>query len=684
MRNIAFILALALLGNAVEAKCTPGDDKCLSETSDDEALLQSRTVVEDEEDSMEDSVVEEMENEDSVVEEMDDSEEDMWDSEYVYQEELDWRDMLTEEGVAFMDTEEADEGEIQIEDEAAELEDSADEVEDSSEETEVEEDRGGKGWKRVKKAAKKVAKAARKALPSFRSLWSQITRKVKGMNSFPSCGSVNDCKNKLLRGPKKLFDRIANDAGKSVGAVARRFVGKASGGVQKAVGRAKRTVRHVMGQAKNAMRQMSNTIKSMRGHRARLGSMCTPRGLGFWNFAPTDCGAFNEIAQLVRGRGSLHNAIRKFASCAAKRTFGVFWTPFITIKVTRWCIPSFIKKPIEVLVGTLQWAFSGKGPLRGVANAIKNIGRRIKGLFAGVGFLQEAAAVVGSTLHNDTSRYSIDSELRCHGSDFTATIGIAGGITWAGKGPSPKAPEGAKGMGGSSLSGGVTFIQGCYKRRYFNDVSFHVGGSTWVAGAIPDLKCGGCSSKLGAGVSLGFKIGRPKRTAVSWGATWSFQGQATVFGLKGDVSLGFDILPSPGPPKGFSITPKALTALDQQRQEEIDAAVAQHDNNEDRLHAGMATMLEQLENLDLEDMLESRSAMSAIQAGATAMKDKTEEALIQQTDQALIQDEALIQAAEEAEKGELDFPIVIEKINVNAGLKIDFCLTCLLRGGPIY
>lgn len=684
MRNIAFILALALLGNAVEAKCTPGDDKCLSETSDDEALLQSRTVVEDEEDSMEDSVVEEMENEDSVVEEMDDSEEDMWDSEYVYQEELDWRDMLTEEGVAFMDTEEADEGEIQIEDEAAELEDSADEVEDSSEETEVEEDRGGKGWKRVKKAAKKVAKAARKALPSFRSLWSQITRKVKGMNSFPSCGSVNDCKNKLLRGPKKLFDRIANDAGKSVGAVARRFVGKASGGVQKAVGRAKRTVRHVMGQAKNAMRQMSNTIKSMRGHRARLGSMCTPRGLGFWNFAPTDCGAFNEIAQLVRGRGSLHNAIRKFASCAAKRTFGVFWTPFITIKVTRWCIPGFIKKPIEVLVGTLQWAFSGKGPLRGVANAIKNIGRRIKGLFAGVGFLQEAAAVVGSTLHNDTSRYSIDSELRCHGSDFSATIGIAGGITWAGKGPSPKAPEGAKGMGGSSLSGGVTFIQGCYKRRYFNDVSFHVGGSTWVAGAIPDLKCGGCSSKLGAGVSLGFKIGRPKRTAVSWGATWSFQGQATVFGLKGDVSLGFDILPSPGPPKGFSITPKALTALDQQRQEEIDAAVAQHDNDEDKLHAGMATMLEQLENLDLEDMLESRSAMSAIQAGATAMKDKTEEALIQQTDQALIQDEALIQAAEEAEKGELDFPIVIKKINVNAGLKIDFCLTCLLRGGPIY
>jgi len=680
MRNIAFLLALALLGNAVEAKCTPGDDKCLSETSDDEALLQSRTVVEDEEDSMEDSVVEEMENEDSVVEEMGDSEEDMWDSEYVYQEELDWRDMLTEEGVAFMDTEEANEGEFQIEDEAAELEDSADEVEDSSEETEVEEDRGGKGWKRIKKAVKKV----RKAIPSFRSLWSQITRKVKGMNSFPSCGSVNDCKNKLLKGPKKLLDRIAQEAGKSISGVANRVVGKASGGVQKALGRAKGTVKQVMGQANNAMRQMSNTIKSMRGHRANLGSMCTPRGLGFWSFAPTDCGAFNEVVQLVRGRGSLHNAIRKFASCAAKRTFGVFWTPFIAIKVSRWCIPSFIKKPIEVLVGTLQWAFSGKGPLRGVADAIKNIGRRIKGLFAGVGFLQEAAAVVGSTLHNDTSRYSIDSELRCHGSDFSATIGISGGITWAGKGPSPKAPEGARGMGGSSLSGGVTFIQGCYKRRYFNDVSFHVGGSTWVAGAIPDLKCGGCKSKFGAGVGFGFKIGRPKRTAVSWGATVTFQGLATVLGVKGDVALGFDVLPGPGLPKGFSFTPKMLTMLDQQRQEEIDAAVAQHDNNEDRLHAGMATMLGQLENLDLEDMLESRSAMSAIQAGATAMKEKTEEALIQQTDQALIQDEALIQAAEEAEQGELAFPIVIEKINVNAGLKIDFCLTCLLRGGPIY
>lgn len=406
--------------------------------------------------------------------------------------------------------------------------------------------------------------------------------------------------------------------------------------MQTALGRAKKLIKQTTSKVSKMGSSLSKVLKgATKGiKRARL-NWCTPRGMGIWNFKGTDCGAFSALSQLVKGQGSLSSVIRKFANCAAKTAFSFMWTPFMDITVKTWCAPSVIRAPVEYLVGSVQAAFQGggNGVFKSIVNGLKSLTTKLKKIFAGLGLLQDMAAVVGATLHNDTSRYAIDSEAKCHGNDFEAFIELSGGFTW---------------KAGHSLGAGIKFTNGCYKGKYFFDIKFGMAGTYYIAGALPDLK--GLSKAFGGGVTLGFSIKRPDRTSLtSFGGSMDFSGEATVAGVSGALGLSFDVLPGAGAPHGFSVTPQVLAGLNQERQQEIDTALAQHDNDEDKLVAGVVTLIQQFDNLDLAHVMESGTAM--LQEGATTMtKEKTEEQ-------------------------EGAWPM-IKDLSLSAGLAQEWCFTC--------
>jgi len=713
MRNIAFILALALgAGNIVEAKCPPGDTKCSSETSDGEALLQSRTVVEEEaEDSMEDSVVEEMENEevDTGLEEMDDSEEVMGD--YMTEiDGLDWRSLLTEEGDAFMQEEENDSSmedeSPEIKDEAAEIEGTADEVEEG----EVKEDRGGKGWKRIKKAAKRVVRHVRKAMPSFRTIWSQVVRRIpSGVGAFISdCSSLNDCKNKFFRGPKKLLDKIAKEAEKK----AKRLSGdaaKAQRQVSKAWNWAKRHVKTTVKQTLAKVVEIGRAIvKAAKPRRKRL-NMCTPRGYGLFKLVPTDCGAFSRLAQLFRSQphqvpSVLTDVVRRFGQCVGKTIFRMFWTPFMNIRVDRWCVPSFVRMPIEYLVGSIESL-----PIKSAMIAIQ---KKFNGLFKQFSFLEQAAAAVGSKVHGNASHYSIEHESessdeteseerpwydgrppRCLGNDFTIFIAMTGGM---------KFPS------GSAIMAGLTFSTGCYHKRFFAEIAFSVIGSLWLTGFRVDC-WPVCENELGAGITFGFKVPvkRASRAIVSWQAQVSISGKVAVRSVEAGLALGFKVLPTMGPPTGFSISPKVLVlALPQtqvERQQELDSAMAEHETLEDQFYAGVGTMMGQLNNLDLSSVMESGALMSVFQDGAAALAQEEatgEESSLAGASEEEMDPSKLVEseedelvesgekAIEKAGTGDWDGsklpPVEFKEGAMHAQLQVNFCFSCIPEGLPWY
>lgn len=120
--------------------------------------------------------------------------------------------------------------------------------------------------------------------------------------------------------------------------------------------------------------------KSFRGiRRFRIGNMCVHGSRGLWYSRPTDCGAFSEIGQIIKGRGSINNALKKFRNCCKLKgpAFGIP-TPFFQTHFTSICVPGWIKTPIEYILGALRWAGNkGLGKLinQGIGQ-VKNFAKR--------------------------------------------------------------------------------------------------------------------------------------------------------------------------------------------------------------------------------------------------------------------------------------------------------------------
>jgi len=105
--------------------------------------------------------------------------------------------------------------------------------------------------------------------------------------------------------------------------------------------------------------------------------MCLGSRNGLWYSKPTDCGAFSEIGRICTGRGSINTAINRFKKCVGFKgpAFNIP-TPFFETKFVSVCVPSWIQKPIEYILGALKWA--GNGLARLIKKGIEKVKRFAK------------------------------------------------------------------------------------------------------------------------------------------------------------------------------------------------------------------------------------------------------------------------------------------------------------------
>lgn len=228
-------------------------------------------------------------------------------------------------------------------------------------------------------------------------------------------------------------------------------------------------------------------------------------------------------------------------------------------------------------------------------------------------------------------------------------------------------------MNGNAIMAGLTFGTGCYKRRFFAEIAFNVLGSLFLVGATVKLPTAG---EFGAGITFGFKVPvfGASRAIVSWTAAATISAKVGL-NTRGEAALGlnFLVLPSMGPPTGFSVSPKAavlaLPQTQEERQQELDSTMAQHETVEDQFYAGVGTMITHLSNLDLSDVMESGELMSAFQDGAAAFAEET----------------ATAENGASEEKAEVAFPFPeFKEAGMWANLQVNFCFSCIPEKLPWY
>lgn len=717
----AFLLALvwASLGagkvHGAPRECPSGDDKCASQKSDGDVLLQSRTTIEEMDDSMEELIKDEA----AEIEDTDGSDDEVEDTSEIVAEkdvcapcdtachirtskasfvecDADKNDKLTVTEVQECMQQQPSEpgvGLIELYTEAAQF--VADHDEDKDNEltqdefikshvpcgaslvektiasgyavancvgsstkrcqkstqskqcsflqTEGEQQLAGRrrrrgfGVKKVVKAAKKVVKCVVKtvktwancavqAIPSFKDCWSNVVKGVSGgkMNLISNCNSLKSCKDTVVKGSKAVLDSIMTEAKKSMNDLlkgnelkkASKTVNKAWKQVQKTAGKVADTAEDVGDTMVATLKGIEDTIKSVNL------DFCTGSGWGVWTLSPTDCGAFDKLASIFKSSVTripaiFKDVLKKFGQCVIKSAFLHVPTPFFDFKLTRWCVPTFIQKGIKGLVGTIQYfaeQIKNSGDCDGgaictMASSIQTIGKKFKKLFDKYTLLQQSTEE-STEVAGDASRDESDMNAKCKGSDFDIQVTLSGGLSFP--------PL------GNGLTGGLTWAQGCYEKKYFGDLSFSFGGEHYITGWTTEYLL---EAEMGAGISIGFNIGTPSRdTGISWSASATIAGKAAMSGGKVGVSLGFGLLPDPSTPTGFTFSPSigAGSLLQRQtRQREIDAAVAQHETSEDKLYAFAGTLFNQMKNLDLDEVVEAGQLMSAIEAGTGAIQDGT-------------------------------------------------------------
>jgi len=130
-----------------------------------------------------------------------------------------------------------------------------------------------------------------------------------------------------------------------------------------------------------------------------IGSLCTVEGSGFWYMQPTDCGAFDEMSSIfasVSGAASgFNSAVSKLGQCV--RMTGMFDvpTPFLEMKVERFCLPAPMLTPIEYFMGAVIYAAD---VAKSLAADIKAVITKIQGIADSIGLLE-----LGRTVHNGRS-----------------------------------------------------------------------------------------------------------------------------------------------------------------------------------------------------------------------------------------------------------------------------------------
>jgi len=407
--------------------------------------------------------------------------------------------------------------------------------------------------------------------------------------------------------------------------------------------------------------------------------MCTPKGMGFWYYKPTDCGAFGQMGRIFKE--GIHRipsifgeVVKRFGKCVIKRGVLSLPSPFLDVKVGGWCLPKPIQILVKGLVGTFRFVFAqikagiagckgshAKQPICVLVTDIKKIGDKIKAVFSGK-FMQQTAELVGEKVHGDKHALGVTSDaggVKC-GGEWAIFFKFGG--AWS---------HSNAGLWGISLSLGFTISLGCRKGTLYPDFIINFGASRVIFGAeIP-----GCM-KFGLSGTLGFNIAAPSNDIVSASASVDIAGAIVVGkpgkGVKIKAGLGFKILPKPDVPMGFAVTfsagpktakptkaqklwAKAKIAhlgcglLQRQQQEEEEGTSST--SLEDSLYSAVGRSIQAHLDHDYEDMFESGQFMAAIELGASAMGNM---------------------------KGQNTGipPIAPDELTLSAGLALGFCITC--------
>jgi len=503
----------------------------------------------------------------------------------------------------------------------------------------------GKGVKKVVKRARRVVRRAvrvvRKALPSFNKVFGDIKRHLGSFGKIiPNCRSVNDCINKI----KKMG---ANVLGKFFGQTVKKFGKNLMNSMLRKAGKAGNSLnRMISGGAKKTMDVIKQIGKKVSGvarelkrnlRRKNMGRMCINTGI--WYMLPTDCGAFKEMENVLRGRSSFNNVLNKFRKCVGYKGMLKMPTPFFQLRFASFCVPEFIKKPLEYVVGAFVYGGSAlKNLINGAQNQVKNFVKKNLGL-AQIGRAVNMRRAFPEMSHDEIVKaVALEEESGEDGGGcgheknwgVTITIGLSvsfpvndavhliGSVTVAAK------------HWGFGVSAEIGMFVGCINRRLKAPqplFQFTLAYIAWSIGAVAKGSVG-----VGVAATLTFSNNYPsfpiaKQVAIKGAFNFAIGANVPIMGMTLGVGLGFGF-PLPAiAPKGFSFKLGPLkggsllldeeneTTLDEDKFEELTTTSSDEDKFEDPvLHHTAKTMtalteIGQLDQVTAADIFEGEGSM---------------------------------------------------------------------------
>jgi hypothetical protein len=222
------------------------------------------------------------------------------------------------------------------------------------------------------------------AVSTFEDCWNQLREEVtRGRPSAFAdlvpmyCSNISACKTALLGQGAKMVSATANAAGPLMGYSdsTPRFAFLPG---MDLVRRGITNMGPEMHSAIDPTRVAGGTLKSFINGSATSAhkiaqdkiNLCAPNNMGLFYFVPTDCGAFEHLKALfgldvLAVPGKFINASAALTKCITKETLLKLPTPFLEPKADPYCLPTFLKTPIQEIMGSFKYFVSQM-------NAVKN------------------------------------------------------------------------------------------------------------------------------------------------------------------------------------------------------------------------------------------------------------------------------------------------------------------------
>jgi len=521
--------------------------------------------------------------------------------------------------------------------------------------------------RKARRAVRRAARAVRKALPSFSKVFNDLKRQVgKAMNFLPRCSSVNDCYKKVTRMAQSA---LGNFFGKQLSKFGKRTLDHTMRNVQPAKNAVNGMIKKASQMVKETGRKVGQiakqVAKSFRGiRRFRIGNMCVFGSKGLWYSKPTDCGAFGEIGQIIKGRGSINNALKRFRNCVKLKgpAFGMP-TPFFQTHYTSLCVPGWIKTPIEYILGALRWAGNkGLGKLinQGVGQ-VKNFAKKHLRLE------QIGRAVVKRRAFPEMSHQEVAKAVALeeesggcgHQSNWGVTITVGLGMTAGGKGDLKISHY------GFGIKGEIGMFVGCYRRRLISPQPVFAFTLAYIHYSTTEVKSGMAS--VGVEINLGFSNQYPafpigRQVNIEAAFNLALKGELSVIGipLKGGFGVNFP-MPAIHQPQGFVIKAGPFGPPKLLEEEEEETTTSSDLSEEEQEHPVLHSVAKGLS--ELQEMGDLHQHMGDMFTGEGSL----EEQFIQT---ALIIDSQMPELVRKVQPDVSDSPALVE----TDGAPIDFAI----------